>query len=358
MDPRVIKHAKIIVNYSTEIKKGDNVLINISDQGLDLAVEVFKQASKLGASCLIVTSPTEATEAYYQVTSGKHLKIFPNHLYQLVKATNVFISIRSEVDTRALSEVNPFKISLRSKILQIIQEERMKKRWCLTQHPTTAYSQEAGFSLNKYRDFVYSSTIQDWRRESVKNAKLKKILDKADEVKIEGERTDLRMSVKGRVFITDDGKHNLPGGEIFTAPIENSVNGRIFFDLPSIHSGKEVNDVELELVKGLIVSAKASKNQELLQTIINTDKGSRRIGELGIGTNMKINRYTKNILFDEKIGGTIHLAIGRAYKECKGRNKSAIHWDFIKTMKPGRIIVNGTVIQENGRFLWKQISKF
>jgi aminopeptidase len=357
LDPRIIRHARIIVDYSTKIKKGDNVLIQFSDLGKELAVEIFKQASKLGASCLIVNSPTEAIEAYYQVTSGKHLKVFPKHLFELVKASDVIISVRSDVNTRALSHVKSSKISLRSTVLQKIQEERMKKRWCLTQHPTHAFAQEADMSLNVYQDFVYSSIIQDWRKESVKNSRLKRVLDRASEIRLEGKNTDLRMSVRGRVFVPDNGTHNLPGGEIFTAPIESSVKGHVYFDLPAIHVGKEVRDIKLEFVNGNVVSAKASKNQELLKEMIKTDSGSKRIGELGIGTNIKIKKFTKNILFDEKIGGTIHLAIGRAYKECKGINKSAIHWDMIKTMKPGRIIVDGAIIQQNGKFLWNNISK-
>ena len=357
MDPRIVQHAKIIVDYSTGIKKGDNVLIQISDFGVDLATEIHKRVSRLGASCLIVTSPTEAAEAYYQFTPNRYLKIFPDHLYQLAKASDVFISIRGESNTRALSNVDPSKISLRSTVLQRIQEERMKKRWCLTQHPTAAYAQEAELSLNEYRDFTYSAILLDWRKEALKTSRLRRVLDRADEIRIEGECTDLVMSVKGRIFVPDDAKHNLPGGEVFTAPVEGSVNGRIYFDLPAIQSGKEVRDIELELDDGKIVSAKASKNEQLLQTMIKTDRGSKRIGEFGIGTNMRIKRFTRNILFDEKIGGTIHLAIGRAYKECGGRNRSAVHWDMIKTMKPGRIIVDDMVMQENGRFLWSNVTR-
>ena len=357
MDPRITRHAKIIVDYSTRIKRGDNVLIQISDLGTDLAIEIHKQASRKGASCLIVASPTEAAEAYYQVTPNKYLKIFPDHLYQLVRASDVVISIRGESNTRALSNVEPSKISLRSTILHRIQEERMKKQWCLTQYPTSAYAQEAELSLNEYRDFAYSAILLNWKRESLKTSRLKKVFDRSNEIRLEGERTDLVMPVKGRLFVSDDAKHNLPGGEVFTAPVEGSVNGRIYFDLPAIQSGKEVRDIELELVNGKIVSARASKNEQLLKTMIKTDRGSKRIGELGIGTNMKINRFTRNILFDEKIGGTVHLAIGRAYKECGGRNRSAIHWDMIKTMNPGRIIVDDTVIQKNGRFLWNNISR-
>jgi aminopeptidase len=357
MDPRIVRHADIIVNYSTKLKKGDNVLIQFNDLGKELAVEIFKQASKLGASCLIVNSPNEAIESYYQFTPVKHLKVFPKHLFQLVKASDVIISIRSVANTRSLSHVKPSKISLRSTVLHKIQEERMKKRWCLTQYPTNAFAQEADMSLNAYQNFVYSSIIQDWRKESVKNSRLKRVLDRASEIRLEGEKTDLKMSVRGRVFVPDNGTHNLPGGEIFTAPIESSVNGHVYFDLPAIHAGKEVRDIELKFVNGNVISAKASKNQDLLKEMIRTDSGSKRLGELGIGTNMKIKKFTKNILFDEKIGGTIHLAIGRAYKECKGINRSAIHWDMIKTMKPGRIIVDGAIIQQNGKFLWNNISK-
>ncbi len=355
VDPRIVEHAKIIVDYSTRVRRGDNVLIQVSDLGMELAVEIHKQVSALGASCLIIMSPTEVAEAYYQVTPKRFLKMFPDHLYQLVKASDVFISIRSESNTRALSSVDPSKVSLRSTVLERIQEERMTKRWCLTQHPTTAYAQEAELSLNEYRGFVYSATLLDWKKEALKNARLKRFLERADEVRLEGNRTDLTMSVKGKIFIQDNGEHNLPGGEIFTAPVENSVNGYIYFDLPAIQSGKEVRDIELELARGRIVSAKASKNQDLLEIMIKTDPGSRKIGEFGIGTNMNIRRFTRNILLDEKIGGTIHLAIGRAYKECRGRNRSAIHWDMIKTMKPGRIVVDGTVVQKNGRFLWNHI---
>ncbi|MEM2982451.1 MAG: aminopeptidase [Candidatus Bathyarchaeia archaeon] len=357
MDPRVTKHAKIIVDYSTRIRKGDNVLIQISDQGLDLAVEILRQASRRGASCLITSQPVDAAEAYYKNTPNEYLKIFPKHIYSLVKASDVIISIRGEANTRSLSAIEPSKLSLRSATLEKIQEERMRKRWCLTQHPTFAYAQEADMSYSDYCDFVYSAILMDWKREAKKLTILKRFLDNSREIKLEGEGTDLTMKVNGRIFVVDEAKHNLPGGEIFTAPIEESVDGRIYFDLPAIHSGKEVKDIELEFRSGKIVSCRASKNIEFLEAMIKTDPGAARVGEFGIGTNMRINRFTRNILFDEKIGGTIHLAIGRAYRECRGRNVSAIHWDMIKTMKPGRIVVDGKVIQEDGRFIWDRISR-
>jgi len=163
-----------------------------------------------------------------------------------------------------------------------------------------------------------------------------------------GWTNDVFGTIYGKVI--DEGTHNMPGGEIFTAPVENSAEGKIYFDLPAIRYGKEVQDIRLEFRKGLIVDYSAGKNEDLLKAMIETDKGSRRLGELGIGMNWGITRFTKNILLDEKIGGTIHLAVGKSYKECGGRNQSAIHWDMIKTMKPGRIELDGAIVQEDGRF--------
>jgi len=183
--------------------------------------------------------------------------------------------------------------------------------------------------------------------------KLKKSLDQADKVQIMGEKTDLTMSVKGRNAIVGDATHNVPGGEVYTAPVDDSTEGEIWFDLPGIRYGREIKGVRLRFSKGQVVDYSAETNEHVLKSIIETDQGSKRIGELGIGTNRGIRRFTKNILFDEKIGDTIHLALGRAYKDCRGVNESAIHWDIIKTMKPGQILLNGKVLQKDGKFSWE-----
>jgi aminopeptidase len=205
-------------------------------------------------------------------------------------------------------------------------------------------------SLTEYEEFVYNAMLRDWTSEGTKMRKLKELFDNSKEVHLVGEESDLTMSIGGRTTIIDDGTHNMPGGELFTAPLEGSAEGKIYFDLPAVVYGKEVQEVRLEFEKGLIVDYSARKNDDLLKAMVETDKGSHRLGELGIGVNWGITRFTKNILLDEKIGGTIHLAIGQSYKECGGRNKSAIHWDMIKTLKPGRIELDGKTVQENGRF--------
>ncbi|MFQ6077043.1 MAG: aminopeptidase, partial [Candidatus Bathyarchaeia archaeon] len=172
-------------------------------------------------------------------------------------------------------------------------------------------------------------------------------------VRLVGPGTDLTMSIKDRTSIVDDGVHNMPGGEVFTAPIEGSVEGDVYFDLPAIAYGKEVMEIRLRFEGGEIVDLSAGKNEALLRSMVDTDRGSRKLGELGVGMNRRIDRFTKNILFDEKIGNTIHLAIGRAYRECGGTNESAIHWDMIKTMEPGRIVVDGEAVYRDGRFRWE-----
>jgi len=354
MDPRVTKHAELIIDYSTNTKKGDNVLIQLTDAGMELAQELYRLAARRGANPLIVVTPTEATRQYYEI-DRRYLKNFPTHLYELTKNSDVIISVRGENNLKALSNVEPEKISTRSVTLKRISDVRLSKRWCLTQFPTPAYAQEAEMSLSEYEDFLYGAILLDWRRERATMEKVKELLDEGDSVHIEGVETDLTISVRGRNAVVGDATHNVPGGETYTAPIEDSAEGRIYFDLPGIVHGREVRKIRLRFERGEVVDYSASRNEDLLKVMLNTDDGSRRLGELGIGTNYGITRFTRNILLDEKIGGTIHLALGRAYKECGGVNESAIHWDMIKTMKPGRITVDGNVIQRDGVFSWAKL---
>ncbi|MEM2935780.1 MAG: aminopeptidase [Candidatus Bathyarchaeia archaeon] len=352
MDPRISEHARILVEYSTKVREGDRVVIQINDYGRELATEVYKEAARRGASPLIIMVPTEALRGYYELAPEEYLQVFPEHYYELVKASDVFIHILSEENTRYLSNVDPKRISVRSLATKKITDERLKKRWCVTQFPTPAQAHEAEMSLREYEDFLYSAVLRDWKKEAEKMNRLRQIMNKADTVQIIGDETDLTMAIRGRNAVVSDGTHNLPGGEVFTAPLEDSVNGEIFFDLPAIKYGREVTGIRLKFAKGEIVNYSANKNEDLLRAMINTDEGSKRLGELGIGTNRGINRFTKNILFDEKMAGTIHLALGNAYKECGGTNQSAIHWDMIKTMKTGKILLDGENIQE--KFKWEK----
>jgi len=353
MDSRLVDLAKLIVHTSTKVKRGDNVIIQIVDEGQDLATEIYKEVVRAGGHPLIITTPSEATRAFYEIADDETLTAMPRHYFELVKASDVIISIRSNANTKSLSNTDPKRISARFRALKALQEERLSKRWCLTQYPTVGYAQDAEMSLSEYEDFVYSAVLIDWGEQIKVMERLKEIMDETDEVRLIGKDTDLTMSIKGRNAVVGGPTHNVPGGEVFTAPVEDSAEGEIFFDIPAVVYGKEVEGIRLRFERGEVVDYSASRNEELLKSMIETDEGSRRLGEFGIGTNRGIKRFTKNILFDEKIGDTIHLAIGRAYKECGGVNESAIHWDMIKTMKPGRIIMDGLIVQENGKFFWE-----
>ena len=352
MDPRITRHAELIVNYSTKTKEGDNVLIQLTDCGMELAKEVYRLSFERGASPLILVTPTESTRQYYVLVKTEFLNLMPKHLLALVKASDVVISIRGESNPKSFSNVDSKRISLRQAALKEISEERLSKRWCLTQTPSEGYAQEAEMSLSEYEDFLYASILRDWDEERTRMKKLADILNKGSTVRIVGKKTDLSLSIAGRTAVVGDITHNVPGGEVFTAPIDDSAEGEVYFDFPAISYGQEVQDVRLRFHQGEVVDFSAGKNEALLKNMIETDNGARRLGELGIGTNYGITRFTKNILFDEKIGGTIHLALGRAYKECRGTNDSAIHWDLVKSMIGGEIILDDIIIQKDGQFNW------
>lgn len=347
MDPRLREFAKLIVTNATQISRGDNVLIQISDQGHEFALELYKQIVRKGGQPLLISTPTEQVRAFYDIADLETISTLPRHYYRLVQASDVIISIRSEANTKSLSNVPSQKISARAKTLKPIQDERLSKRWCLTQYPTMGYAQEAAMSFTEYTDFVFSAILINWDDQLRIMQELKQILDQTDEVKLIGEKTDLTMSIKGRNAVVGGPDNNVPGGEVFTAPIDDSAEGHIYFDLPAIKYGQEVEGITLHFEKGEVVDFSAERNEDLLRNMIETDSGARRLGELGIGTNRGISTFTKNILFDEKIGDTIHLALGRAYKECGGTNESAIHWDMIKTMKysqESRMIFDGIAV--------------
>jgi aminopeptidase len=295
-------------------------------------MEIDAQCAAVGASPLIVVTPEEAMRRYYEVVLDAFLDLVPGHYEALVRESDVVFHIRSERNVKTLANTDPTKVSRRSLAMKGIREERLSKRWCLTQFPTDGYAQLAEMSVAEYEDFVYGAILRDWSDERTKMTRLKGILDQTDEVQILGVKTDLTLSVTGRNAVVGDVTHNVPGGEVFTAPVDDSAEGEIVYEFPAIAYGKEVQGIRLEFKEGEVVDYSAEKNEELLKTMIQTDEGARRLGELGIGTNDGIKRYTKNILFDEKIGGSVHLALGRAYKECEGVNASAIHWDMIKSL--------------------------
>jgi aminopeptidase len=282
------------------------------------------------------------------------LKHYPKISDFKFKNTDAFIYINAPKNRNELKDADPRKMILRRKILEPIDKIRIKKKWVIFDWPTKTLAKDAGMSLNAYRKFVFSSSILDWKKESEKLKKICSLLNKTDKVRIVSKDTDIAMSVKGMTAIIGNGSYNMPDGEIFTAPVKNSVNGFIKFSFPLRSMGRKISGIYLEFRNGKVVKAKADKNEKFLKHLLKTDNDAGCVGELGIGCNYNIKKFTDNLLFDEKIGGTIHLALGNAYPEClKGKkgSKSAIHADIVKDLrKGGRMYFDGKLVEENGKF--------
>lgn len=350
MDPRIVEHAKVIVDWSTEVKPGDQVVINATPDSHELVVALHKEIARAGGRVVTLMTSEEALRAYYDGASDETLRIVPEHLKAITEKCDVYISLRSPVNTKALANVNSDRIMINSKTQQEIQSIRLSKRWCLTVHPCQTLAQQANMSLEEYRDFVYGATLIDWKKESKMMYEMKEHLERHKDIRYIGPETDLWASTEGRIWIASDGKHNMPSGEVFTAPVEDTVEGKIYFDIPFLYQGKVIEGVRLTFEKGEVVNFSAEKEEATLKKIIEIDEGSRRLGEMAIGTNRGIKQYTLNMLFDEKIGDTIHCALGRAYKECNGVNESAVHVDMIKTMREGEIYAGDELIYSKGKY--------
>ncbi len=356
VDKRVEKLANILVNYSMKVKNGEYVKIRGTTEAKPLILELYKAVLKKGAYPLLDIEFPELNYIYYKNASEEQIGKFPQLRMDELKKVQVYFSINSPSNTRDLTNINPKIISLRNKVMRpvgdYIVNGRPNIRRCTTCYPTKALAQDAEMSIQEFEDFVFNSVIQDWEKLKKRFCYLKDQLNKGKKVRIIGEDTDIEMEIYNKSFIADYGEENMPGGEIFCAPVTKSVKGHIRFTYPAIKSGVEVTNIYAEFKDGKCVRATADKNERFLNSMLDTDKGSRYIGELGIGMNPRVNRFTKELLFDEKKMFSIHLAFGMAYKECGQPNDSAIHWDIVKDLKKGgEIILDGKVIQKNGKWL-------
>ncbi|PNX52908.1 MAG: hypothetical protein BV458_07205 [Thermoplasmata archaeon M9B2D] len=353
MDPRIVEHARILVGWSTEVKPGDMVVIYATPDSHELVVALHREIAKAGGRVVTLMGSEEAQRAFYDGASEETLQVVPTHLKAITEACDVFIALRSPVNTKALANVDPKLIMIDNKTQQEIQSIRLGKRWSLTVHPCQTLAQQANMSLEEYRDFVYGATLIDWAEESKILYVMKEHLESHKDIRYIGPETDLFASTEGRIWIASDGKHNMPSGEVFTAPVDDSVEGKIYFDVPFLQQGKVIEGVRLSFEKGEVVDFSAEKEEATLKSIIETDEGSRRLGEMAIGTNRGIKQYTLNMLFDEKIGDTIHCALGRAYKDCNGVNESAVHVDMIKSMHDGEIFAGDELIYSKGKYFYE-----
>jgi len=359
MDSRVQDHAKIVINHSAEIQENDRVVIDAHPVTEDLVTALCKELANQGARPLVIQERTgeRFTRAYLRNHDGSFEH--PEHIMTLYEKMDAYILIRGSDNVAETSDIDPAVRAEFEEVNKSLMNERLDKKWCLTQYPSPANAQLAQMSTEGYENFVWNAIDKDWDAVKEYQSQLVEILESAEEVRIvSGEKTDIQMSIAGNKPANDYGKRNLPGGEVFTAPVRESVEGTVLFNKPLYHQGREVSRVYLEFDQGKIVHYSADKNEEVLQEVLTTDEGAKYLGELGFGMNRDIKEFSYNMLFDEKMGDTVHMAVGRAYERNIGskneQNESAVHVDMIVDMSENsHVMVDSEVIQRDGTFVFE-----
>jgi aminopeptidase len=364
-DQRADALAQILVRYSTRVAEGDVCVIQSTSAAELLVQSVYEEVLRAGGLPIMQLTTSGAQAAFYDLASDEQLDWIPPTATWTTENADVRIAIMGEVNARELSRADPRKQARTQKARKDLMDTAMRRsaageyRWALTLFPTQAYASEAGMSLRQYEDFYYAACLATdgepvtaWERQSDQVRRLAEWIQGRREVRVRAPGTDITLGVADRRWIPCVGEHNMPDGEFFTGPIEDSVNGEVSFSFPASYGGRTVSGVRLRFEDGKVVDASADQGEELLVEMLDTDPGARRLGELGIGTNYGIATGTKEILLDEKIGGTVHMAIGMSYPETGGRNSSAVHWDMVCDLREGgSITVDGTELQRDGQFL-------
>ncbi|MAG10800.1 hypothetical protein CMI44_00610 [Candidatus Pacearchaeota archaeon] len=355
LDLRTRRLAKLAVRYAVFVKPGEKIIVSGGTEAIPFLVELYKEIILQGAHPNVKIGLPNVSDFFYKYANKEQIERFPEELMDTAKKADKYIGVVTTTNTRELTNCDSKKITARAKVTHPISEyvcntpEEINR--CTIAYPVQALAQEAEMSLTEYENFVYGACLQDWKTIGKQMNKTKNVFEKGKHVHLIGEGVNLKFSIAGKNAIADKGHSNMPGGEIFMAPVRESLNGWIKFEYPAIRAGKEVTDIELKFENGKVIESTASKNQDFLKEMIATDKNASYVGEFGIGCNPKITKFTKELLFDEKISGTIHLALGSAYKDNGGGNDSAIHWDIVKDMSKAKIILDGKIVQDKG--VWK-----
>jgi aminopeptidase len=357
MDERVREHADVLVDWSARVEAGDDVVCSVGPDAHDLAVAVAEKLGERGANLLATYSSGEITRAYLRAHDGE-FEENPAHELALVENADVYLSLGGGRNTSATADVSGDQRRSYNNARSEIRETRLGTRWVSTVHPTRSLAQQANMAYEEYQEFAYNAILRDWESLADEMAQLKALLDDGSEVRLVSADTDLTMQIGGRTAVNSAASvaydsHNLPSGEVFTAPY--ATEGEVTFDVPMTVRGESVRNVRLEFDDGEVVDYAAEQGEDVMGEILETDDGARRLGELGIGMNRGIDRYTDNILFDEKMGETVHLALGRAYDAClpdgESGNESAVHVDLITDVsEDSRLEIDGEIVQRNGVF--------
>lgn len=349
--------AAIMLDHSVAIKSKEKVLITTSDLGAPLAKAVYIETLKRGSYPMLDMVSSGLDYEFYKHANEWQLLHVPEEVVKAkISWADAYVRIVADDNLKSLAEIDPARMTERSKLIRPLMDPMIDSdRWILTYYPTDAMAQEAGMSLSSLRDFYFDSVLVDYKKMEKELKKLEKVMDLGTEIHVVGRMTDLRVNIKGRLAQACFGERNIPDGECFLAPVTDGVNGEVYFELPTLAYGHEVSGIHLEFKDGKVINAKAERGEEALLKMLETDPGARYLGEFAIGANFKITRGMLNTLFDEKIGGTIHMALGRAYKEKRGggENESAIHWDIVKDMRSeGSVLtIDGKVVLKEGKLL-------
>ncbi len=360
------KYAQVLVDYSTDVQKGDLVIIRAeSVYAKDLVKAVYKRVLEKGANPVVRTSIGDLSELYIKYADDEQLDYVDPMTKMEYEKADKYISIGAPLNTKSMAKADLEKLARRAKATKPLSETLMKRsaegtaKWVIADVPTHALAQEAKMSFDEYSEFLFNSCylnldnpVEKLKELDEKQTRWANYLNNVKTLRITGEKTDITFNVEGRKWISCSGINNYPDGEVFTSPVEDGINGEIYFDYPQNYRGNSAHKVYLKIENGLVTQAKAEQGEEFLNAMINIDEGSHGIGEIAIGTNDEIQEITGNILFDEKIGGAIHMAIGASYPETGGKNVSGLHWDLIKNMKNGgKIFADGKLIYENGKMI-------
>jgi aminopeptidase len=358
-DEVVERWADLLVDYCLKVEPGETIAVGAELLARPLVEACFKAIVQRGAQPLVRLELPGLHEYFLEHGSDQQLSHVPASTLFEAQSVNARIRISAESDTHSMSRIDPARQAIFERARDPIRQAARRTRWVLTQYPTSAYAADARMPMAEYEAFITRALFLDqpdaraaWQELGKRQAGLAEFMSGVRTVRIEADQTDLTLSVAGRVWINSDGKRNMPSGEIFTGPVEDSASGRLKCGFPVCRDGRELVGISLEFRNGQVARARADMGEDYLLAMLDLDPGARRLGELGLGLNSGIDRFTGSILYDEKIGGTVHLALGQSYPETGGVNASALHWDLIvDTRTEGRISADGQVVMENGRWL-------
>lgn len=364
------KYAKVLVDYSTEVKKGDLVIIKATSPFAENLVKaVYKRVLEKGANPILRASIGDMSDIFIKYASNEQLDYVDPITKLEYEKIDKYISIGAPLNVKNMARADKAKMARRSKATRVLSELLLSRSakgqasWVVADVPTHALAQEAKMSFDEYSEFLFNACflnlddpVEKLLEMDKEQKRIAQYLNKKSKIRIVGEKTDITFSTKGRKWVSCSGLNNYPDGEVFTSPVENSANGEIYFDFPAIYRGNEAHKIHLKLKDGKVIEAHAEKGEEFLNSMLDMDSGSRFVGEIAIGTNEMIQDVTGNILFDEKIGGSIHMAVGASYPETGGKNVSGLHWDIIKNMKGvngigGEIYADDELIYKDGKFI-------